>query len=202
MWQVEDVCISQPDGSRMMLFLGVTLGALCGLLLFACCAIACCFTRKSTLVQKLAVETSEGDDEKLRHSAESEAEPAEPQSYPWAARRWESTINLKDRAPLEWMSLEAASPSNWWPPTLPPQPAPPEAAQQSLSLIALDDMFAGAEPPTLRSLRRPPVPETLLQVDDDPSFRVWVQQVPAAGAPGAPAEDPFAFPGMIDVEGA
>eukprot|EP00913_Durusdinium_trenchii_P018328 g17217.t1 len=138
MWQVEDVCISQPDGSRMMLFLGVTLGALCGLLLFACCAIACCFTRKSTLVQKLAVETSEGDDEKLRHSAESEAEPAEPQSYPWAARRWESTINLKDRAPLEWMSLEAASPSNWWPPTLPPQPAPPEAAQQSLSLIALD----------------------------------------------------------------
>lgn len=33
---------------------------------------------------------------------------------------------------------EAASPSNWWPPTLPPQPAPPEAAQQSLSLIALD----------------------------------------------------------------
>jgi len=85
------------------------------------------------------------------------------------------------------IAMETILQAQYWqqpnqPPALPPAPltAPP-GSQQSLSCIALDEMFAGADPPLVNAYRRPPIPETVVQVDDDPSFRVWVQHVPVEG---------------------
>lgn len=81
---------------------------------------------------------------------------------------------------LDLMTMDTLlSPQHWQPsqpPTLPSAPImAPHGYQQSLSFIALDEMFAGTNPPMMTAYRRPPAPDTVVQVEDDPSFRVWVQ---------------------------
>lgn len=187
-WQLQEACHTE-DASPLIPILVVTLSIMCALVLFSGAGLYCFL--KTPKTAPIEVEPSAGAKSPKSPLSMSPTSPISPgrippqrvpvdmpqgASYAWMneARR---PIHPMD---LDLMTMDTLlSPQHWQPsqpPTLPSAPImAPHGYQQSLSFIALDEMFAGTNPPMMTTYRRPPAPDTVVQVEDDPSFRVWVQ---------------------------
>ena len=185
-WQLQEIC-HNPEPSPLVPIFVVTLSIMCALVLCLGGGLYCVLKTPKTV----PIEADLPEGVKTPTSPVSETGRITPKrvlempggaTYAWMhdVRRPVHPLDME-------IAMETILQAQYWqqpnqPPALPPAPltAPP-GSQQSLSCIALDEMFAGADPPLVNAYRRPPIPETVVQVDDDPSFRVWVQHVPVEG---------------------
>ncbi|CAJ1431513.1 unnamed protein product [Effrenium voratum] len=178
-WRVSEACLSAASSQQLTVIFVVTLSVLCTVMLLSGGVLYVLGGGGSGGVKihpKVEPPPSFEPKEAPPGGAEPLKEPPPPKSddqqlladYSWSRR----PVHPVD---MDFMCAESfLQPGQLVarPPALPM--AFTTRGQPSAGLSQLDEMFAGPEPPQLQSLRQTAV----VQVEEDASFRVWVQHLP------------------------